>query len=208
MKCSDATNEISAALAKAQGVINNPGKGKENPHFKSQYADLSAGIKAIREGLSANGIAVIQATRVEGDVMILDTRLSHASGQWFEADYPVCKFPSAPQVTGSALTYARRYSLFGMVGIAGEDDDGNAASTAQTPSPARVERLSDVQVEELDTILVELGEEVDAGFKKHMNVQFLSEIAASQFDYAKKVLVKKKAQADAAKPTKHVEAEK
>lgn len=202
MKCSDAINEISAALAKAQGVINNPGKGKENPHFKNQYADLSAGLNAIRDGLSANGIAFTQATRLEGDVMMLDTRLSHASGQWFEAEYPVVKFPSPPQVTGSALTYAKRYSLFSLVGIAGEDDDGNAANVAQTPAPSRVERLSDEQVEELDALIFKLGEEVDAGFKKHMNIQFLSELPVTQFEYAKKVLAKKKAQA----ATKQLEA--
>ena len=130
MKTSDAINEIAAALAKAQGAINNPGKKSENPHFKSAYADLSAGINAVREGLSAHGISYVQATRIDGDVMMLDTCLLHSSGQWIASEFPVCKFPSAPQVTGSALTYARRYSLFALVGIAGEDDDGNAANEA------------------------------------------------------------------------------
>lgn len=136
MRCSEQTNEISAALAKAQGTINNPGKGALNPHFKNKYADLSAGINAIREGLSVNGIAVIQSSRMEGEVMMLDTRLTHASGQWFECEWPVAKFPSAPQVIGSALTYARRYSLFSMAGIAGEDDDANAANGTPVPAPA------------------------------------------------------------------------
>ena len=134
MKTSVETNEIAAALAKAQGIINNPGKTAKNPHFKSNYADLSAGINAIREGLSANGIAVIQAPRLEGDVMMLDTRLAHGE-QFYEAEWPVCKLPSPPQQIGSALTYARRYALFAMVGIAGEDDDGNAANASATPAP-------------------------------------------------------------------------
>ena len=190
MKTSDATNEIAAALAKAQGVINNPGKKSENPHFKSSYADLSAGINAIREGLSANAIAVIQATRIDGDVMMLDTRLSHSSGQWIEAEFPVCKFPSAPQVTGSALTYARRYSLFGMVGIAGEDDDGNAAKDAKVEAP-RIALVTPEQVDVIEAALEQLPEEVEKGFLKYMRVGFVSAIPASQFDYAKEVLAKK-----------------
>lgn len=137
MKTSDAINEICAALAKAQGEIANPAKEAENPHFRSHYADLSAGINAVREGLSKNGIAYVQSTRLDGDVLMLDTRLSHSSGQWLESEFPACRFPAKPQEVGSALTYARRYSLFSMVGIAGEDDDGNEASKSVTPAPKR-----------------------------------------------------------------------
>ena len=129
-QCSDRIDAISAALAKAQGQIANPGKTATNPHFKSQYADLSAGLKAVRTALSANAIAIVQTTRMEGDVLVLFTALTHASGQWIGSQWPVVKLPSPPQVIGSALTYARRYSLFALTGIAGEndDDDGNAAS--------------------------------------------------------------------------------
>ena len=129
-QCSDRIDAISAALAKAQGQIANPGKTALNPHFKSQYADLSAGLNAIRAALSANGIAVVQQTRMHGDTLMLMTVLSHASGQWIGSEWPVVKLPAPPQVIGSALTYARRYTLFAIVGIAGEgdDDDGNAAS--------------------------------------------------------------------------------
>ena len=129
--CSDRIDAISAALAKAQGAISNPGKTALNPHFKSQYADLSAGLNAIRAALSANGIAVVQQTAVmSDDTLLLRTTLAHASGQWISSEWPVVKLPAPPQVIGSALTYARRYTLFAIVGIAGEgdDDDGNAAS--------------------------------------------------------------------------------
>ena len=139
MKTSEATNEISAALAKAQGEIQNPTKDSVNPHFRSSYADLSGGINAIRTPLSANGIAFIQPTRLDGDLLIVETRLSHSSGQWMESEYPACRFPLKPQEVGSAITYARRYSLFALVGIAGEDDDGNEANKSETP-PRRVER--------------------------------------------------------------------
>ena len=146
MKKSEQTNEISAALAKAQGIMNNPERTANNPHFRSKYADLGTGISAIRAGLSANGIAYIQATRIDGDVLVLDTRLTHSSDQWFECEWPVCKLPAQPQMIGSALTYARRYSLFTMVGIAGEDDDGNAANAQQTPAPP-ISFISEEQAE-------------------------------------------------------------
>jgi hypothetical protein len=139
MRTSDQINEISAALAKAQGEIQNPAKEAQNPHFRSTYADLSGGINAIRDGLSKNGIAFIQSTRLDGDILIVDSRLSHASGQWVESEFPACKFPAKPQEIGSALTYARRYALFALVGIAGEDDDGNAANNAETPARPRRE---------------------------------------------------------------------
>lgn len=137
MQTSEATNEISAALAKAQGEIQNPTKDSQNPHFRSFYADLSAGVNAIRDGLSRNGIAYVQATRLDGEVLMLDTRLTHSSGQWMQGEYPVCRFPAKPQEVGSALTYARRYGLFALVGIAGEDDDGNAANASETPATAK-----------------------------------------------------------------------
>ena len=126
--------------------------------------------------------------------MMLDTRLSHASGQWFESEWPVCKLPAQPQAIGSAMTYARRYSLFALVGIAGEDDDGEAANAAPTPAPVRAAFVTDQQVEELDTLLVELGEDVEKGFKKHFKLEFLSQLPASDFGEAKRILAKKKAQ--------------
>ncbi len=137
MRSSENLNEIATALAKAQGAIINPGKDSTNPHFQSRYADLAAGLNAIRASLSSNGIAIVQATSMDGDVMMLETRLTHSSGQWIASDYPVCKFPTKHQEAGSALTYARRYSLFSMVGIAGDDDDGNEASKDATPAPQR-----------------------------------------------------------------------
>jgi ERF superfamily len=199
MKTSEQTNKISAALAKAQGLINNPGKTATNPHFKSHYADLSAGINAIRDGMSASGIATIQTTRVEGEVLMLDTRLAHSSGQWFEAEWPVCKLPAAPQQIGSSLTYARRYSLFGIAGIAGEDDDGNAANAAPTPALSRVTFISPEEVELIDAALEQLGPDQEAAFLKFMKVGFVSAIPADQFKFAQEALAKKLRAAEKAK---------
>ena len=198
MKSSEQTNEISAALAKAQGAINNPGKDSENPAFKkadgtkSTYADLSGGINAIRNGLSTNAIAYVQATRVEGEVLMLDTRLTHSSGQWLECEYPICKFPMQPHAMGSAMTYARRYSLFSLVGIAGEDDDGNGAKDLKVEGPEAKALITPEQVEELDEMLVDLGDEVTEGFKKYFKVEFLGRLLAADYDTAKKMLVKKR----------------
>jgi hypothetical protein len=139
MQSSEATNELAAALAKAQAEITNPAKDAKNPHYKSFYADLAAGIGAIRAPLSKNGIAVMQLTRLEGDVLFVDTRLTHASGQWVQGEFPVIRFPAKPQEVGSAMTYARRYSLFALVGIAGEEDDGEAANEVSIQAPTKPE---------------------------------------------------------------------
>jgi hypothetical protein len=131
MQTSEQINELAAALAKAQGEIQNPEKNRVNPHFKNSYADLAGGLETIRPTLARHGLSVVQMTRADGDMVFLHSRLLHASGQWMEATYPVCRL-GKHQEMGSALTYARRYALFALVGVAGdEDDDGNAASTAR-----------------------------------------------------------------------------
>jgi len=138
MKTSEQINEIAAALAKAQAEIKNPHKDSINPHFKSRYVDLASGIDAVRAVLSKNGISIIQAPTVENLFITLETRLAHSSGQWISCTYPVIQFPAKQQEIGSAITYARRYSLFGLVGIAGDDDDdGNEASKRETAPPAK-----------------------------------------------------------------------
>jgi hypothetical protein len=137
MRTSEQINEIAAALAKAQGAIEGAVKGSLNPHFKNKYADLGAVWDACREHLSANNISVIQPvchgmqTNNVGERRILTvTRLMHGgSGQWIEDDgIPLILSKDDMQGLGSALTYSRRYGLMAMVGIAPEDDDGNAAS--------------------------------------------------------------------------------
>ena len=125
-------NELAAALAKAQGAMNNASMNRINPHFKSKYADLAALWDAVRKPLSDNGLSVVQIIR-DGS---LHTMLLHTSGQRLCSDYPL-PATARPQEMGSALTYARRYSLSALVGIAAdEDDDANAvtqsAGTKQT----------------------------------------------------------------------------
>ena len=128
IKTSDTLDAFAEAFAKAQGELTNPPKNKVNPHFNSRYVDLSDGLDVIRKTFSKHGLAVIQGTSLENDLTVLNTRILHKSGQWMEWTYPVSGLDTH-QKMGSAMTYARRYALFGIVGVAGEDDDdGNTAS--------------------------------------------------------------------------------
>ena len=133
---SETIDAISAALAKAQGEIEGATKSSENPHFRSKYADLGNVWDACRGPLTKNGLAIHQGVRGDGEMRLVTTIL-HASGQWIEDDgMPLLLDKQNMQGLGSALTYARRYGLMGAVGIAPEDDDGNAASVRRTPAPA------------------------------------------------------------------------
>jgi hypothetical protein len=122
MKTSEQISELAAALAAAQGMMENAIMNRTNPHFKTKYADLAAVLNAARKPLSANGLAIVQTI---GDG-VLHTRLLHTSGQWIASEHPL-PMSGRPQEIGSALTYARRYSLSALIGIAAdEDDDANA----------------------------------------------------------------------------------
>lgn len=189
MKTSETTGKISADLAKAQSVLKNPGKDAVNPHFRNSYATLDAGLNICREALSKHQIALIQATRIEGDILILETRLSHSSGEWLEAEYPVCRFPAKPQEMGSAMTYAKRYALFSFVGIAGEDDDdGNAANTTMVSAPVRI---SPQQVKELENLLIETGSD-PVKFQQYFKVKALGDLSSADYQRAVASLEKKK----------------
>ena len=133
---------IAEALAAAQLEITDPAKDAVNPHFKSRYADLATVLKTVRPVLAKHGIALVQTTRVEDDGrLILVTRLLWGDEE-IVGYYPVQPTKADPQGYGSAMTYARRYALQAIVGVAADDDDdGNAASVAPSkPSaPARDE---------------------------------------------------------------------
>jgi hypothetical protein len=125
--------EISAALVKAQKEFGPALKTSSNPAFRnSRYADLSACVEAVIDGLNNNGIFLMQPTHLCDDGVIVETLFIHESGEQMSAGklhVPAAK--QDPQGYGSALTYARRYALMAACGIAPEDDDGNA--TMKTP---------------------------------------------------------------------------
>ena len=127
MEQSDAINELAAALATAQGQMTGALKDSANPYFKSKYADLASCWDACRKPLSENGLAVIQTTSETNGGTNVVTTLAHSSGQWIRGSLPVKIKDDSPQAQGSGLTYARRYALASMVGIAQIDDDAEAA---------------------------------------------------------------------------------
>lgn len=120
---------IASALVKAQKAFAPALKSATNPHFKSRYADLAACVEAVVDALNSNGIMLSQQTRECENGVIVDTVFIHESGEMLSCGplhVPASKQDA--QGYGSALTYARRYSLMAACGIAPEDDDGNAAA--------------------------------------------------------------------------------
>jgi hypothetical protein len=128
MQHSEHINELASALAKAQGEVTGALKDSANPFFKSRYADLASCWDACREPLSKNGLAIIQSPEVNAEGLTLTTLLTHSTGQWIKNVFRIMPKDDTPQGVGSALTYARRYALTALIGIAQVDDDGNAAS--------------------------------------------------------------------------------
>jgi hypothetical protein len=158
-RSSNSVGALAAALAKAQAEIVNPEKSLTativSPFPREgvrtfRYAPLSSGLDLVRKCLGQHEIATVQTTAIDGDsgLIRLTTTLVHASGEWVSSDWPVCPMSEtgAPHRLGAALTYARRYALFTLVGIAGEDDldapDLSAAAGAPPSqnSPPRPER--------------------------------------------------------------------
>lgn len=138
---SEQVNELFAALAKAQAEMGHAKKVSENPFFKSNYADLASVVDTCRPHLAKHGLAVIHLPEsADGVLVTVRCRLTHASGQWIECGLTVRPVKADPQGIGSAITYARRYTLAAIVGVATEDDDGNAASGnggKESPAPQR-----------------------------------------------------------------------
>lgn len=138
MNKSEAFKELPAAMAKAQAKIEGATKDKLNPHFRSKYADLSSVVEAIKKPLSEAGLCYTQILHDAPDSAKVETIILHSSGEWLSCgviSVPVSKLDA--QGYGSALTYARRYSLSAAFGVAPEDDDGNLAAAAKPGLPSK-----------------------------------------------------------------------
>ena len=162
---SETIGAIAAALAKAQAELTNPEKAltatirAANPRDQDQtfrYAALSSGLDIVRKALGGHEIATVQTTAIDQDAGLirLTTTLAHSSGEWLSSEWPVCPISetAAPRRMGAALTYARRYALFTLVGIAGEDDldapDLNGKFAADNIAPdisAKIDVFADSQ---------------------------------------------------------------
>ncbi len=144
---SSSIGSLAAALARAQVELVNPEKsmiatiraeGKSGGEQSFRYAPLSSGLDIVRKTLGKHEIAAVQATAIDhlAGIVSVTTRLCHSSGEWISSDWPVCSLDdmTSPKRMGAALTYARRYALFSLVGIAGEDDLD--APDLNAPEPA------------------------------------------------------------------------
>lgn len=149
--------QLAAALAKAQGDIRNAAKDRENPHFKSSYATLASVWDACREPLSKNGLAVIQRVNVTGEGVLLTTMLVHSSNEFIRDRLLMPIAQRTAQGVGSAITYARRYALAAIVGVApeDEDDDGNTASGRDYRAPEPRQSATSRAKEELKAKVAE-----------------------------------------------------
>jgi hypothetical protein len=209
MRQSEQINELAEALALAQAKMVNPVKNQkaETGKFGYQYIDLAAVIDAIREPLTANGLSFVQVPSVADNYLHIVTRLMHKSGQWIEGTYPACPLGLDPQRTGSAVTYAKRYSISALIGLAAEQDDDGATATKdwqphRTPqqSQQRFERRTETG-EPAELIATRLRKQIDTcqtseeldievkavGFKTDLNhlQKSAAESAAAVIEYGR-----------------------
>jgi hypothetical protein len=164
-----------AALAKAQGEVENASKNSSNPHFKSKYADLAEVLNTVRPVFSENGLSLIQSTEFDGALVSVTTTIAHKEGGYVTAKASCVPAKTDAQGVGSATTYLRRYSLASVCGIAQEDDDGNASAHNGKP----VAKITEKQEAELSDYIEATGTD-RAKMLAYFKVQALSDLTAAQ----------------------------
>lgn len=175
---SEAINELAAALAKAQGEITGALKDSENSFYKSKYADLAACWDACRKQLAANGLTVIQTTDTDGPEVILLTTLAHQSGQWIRGRLPVKCKDDTPQAQGSALTYARRYALAAIVGLAQIDDDAESAQGRKHSPLGDAPELTDREKADIESFVSSFTDALNADVDESEMAENIARLAA------------------------------
>jgi len=133
MNKSDSIKELATALNKAQAEMSGAKKKATNPFFKSKYSDMNAVVDAIRVPFCDNGLSYSQFPIFNDKCVGVETILMHESGEWISSVLMLPMTKQDPQAAGSAITYARRYSLQSIAGIPSEDDDGHAATKSRPP---------------------------------------------------------------------------
>ena len=193
------TNEINAALSKAQGEFPELGPNRENPHWKSLYTDLHGILLFIRPILSKHGLAITQQTQIDSaGVTMLHTRLRHTSGQWIECRLRVIPVRNDPQGFGAALTYQKRYAVMSLLGITvGHDpldDDaetemdvvrnkqykGTNINLSYDKKQQSVETITKEQLEEMEYELAEFPDIAEMIMEK-MRIQTLADYPKSEY---------------------------
>jgi len=170
--------KLYSALAKAQGEMGSAKFNKVNPHFRNNYASLSSIMDTCKKPLSDNGLSILQIIKTDDKgQMFLITRLAHSSGQFIESSFGLKAEKNTIQGLGSALTYAKRYSLSSLLGIvADDDDDGNVAAKEES------KYITSEQVQELSKKLTGLKNGDRASVIKAMGTGNLNEIKADKFE--------------------------
>lgn len=136
MNKSESIKELATALNLAQAEMSGAKKSAINPHFKKSYADMGSVVEAVKGPFSNNGLSYSQFPIFRDGLVGVETILMHNSGEWISNELLLPMVKQDPQAAGSALTYARRYSLQAIAGIPSEDDDGNAASAPSSKQAA------------------------------------------------------------------------
>ncbi len=136
MTHSDEIKDIAASLAKAQGQIEGAKRNAKNPHLQVNYANLAAVWDACREPLSVNGLGFMQFPDVQSGVLILDSMLTHETGQWIRHIFSMPVHKLDAQGIGTVITYAKRYAMCAILGIASDDDDDDAQSATDAAKNA------------------------------------------------------------------------
>ena len=172
MNTSPEINELASALSKAQASMKPAHKGADNPFHNSKYADLCSVWETCRKPLTDNGLAVIQTADADIKSVTVSTRLVHTSGQWVESTLAMPNAKPTPQGIGSVLTYARRYSLAAIVGVAPEGDDDDAeASEKSSRKPQAYQRPEPVDQQTVDTAIAHLdGMDTQADVERFMGI--------------------------------------
>lgn len=195
-------NELVSALSKAQSKMKPATFNRINPHFKNRYADFTSCMDACRIPLSDNGLSIMQYCETINDKLTLVTMLAHVSGQWIKSHFPLNPIKMDSQSIGSAMTYAKRYSLSAMLGIVSdeeEDDDGEAAhgrgrSALQAkPSPVKpldTSRISAAQAQEIESLLSQVPADVAKGCMDWINQRGFKSINDITSDFCLEVKTK------------------
>ena len=182
---------IATALAAAQINMGKALKQASNPHFRSKYADLGSVMDACLPALNERGIAVIQPTGENELGRFVETIMIHGeSGEQLSCRVPLIVGKNDMQGYGSAVTYARRYGLMAMAGIAPEDDDGNAAAKA-APKQEAPKKISAEQFQAINDLIFDT-ETDEAKFCAYYKVEELHDMNAKQATEAAAMLTKKK----------------
>lgn len=184
MRTSNELKNLAIAFVKAQTQMGSAHKGAVNPYYESRYADLQSVLEVIKPALAANGLAFLQFPISADGVAGVTTRLLHESGEWIEDDFLLPISQKNPQAVGSCVSYARRYSMQSICGIAAEDDDGNAASNVY-------KRISDSDMSKITHLIEQTNTDVKK-FCLAFGISTVNDLPASQSKKAISMLEKKK----------------